>query len=169
MKEVYARLRKLDAPGFRHRNSDMKHWRRLATTLQQRGVHGPHYILWAYPYLRTRSKNIYIQVITSSKYVDEHMRQLAGASARKEELQVKLRIQSRIVKRELQLKRDLRDILLDRDLDLGVVFRYACASSAGLDDVVDVLRTEAEHEMALEPLYNELLPPSGTGGNGITP
>jgi len=175
MKIVYARMRKLDSPGFRHSRRDMKHWLRLANVLQQFGVHGPHYILWAYPHLRGQSKNVYIPIITSSKYVDEYVRSGNGAATRRQELIIKIGIQGRTVQRELNMGRELAAVLLDHDLDLGVVFRYVCALTAGLSVVADQLRTEAELEIALEPLYNELLaqhlPPIAgmDGSRGIAP
>jgi hypothetical protein len=104
-------------------------------------------------------------MVNSPKSVKLYMEQSPNTDEECEkDLRLKLDIQRDIVLTELTCGRELREILLDEELAVGVIMRYALAYCGGLEDLVRRFCAEAEYEISYEPLYGKILkdklPPS---------
>jgi len=154
MRDQYAQLRSRTAPGFRHREQDEAQWTELAKWLIASGLAVRRYVRWAYDFYRVKRPEVFVSMITSAKTLAIYREQVPDP---KEEKLLEIRLQLDTLKTQLALGRTAREIVEDRFLELGPVFRFALAQRAGMPDLVSRFKTAAEFEMASEPLYRDFL------------
>lgn len=145
----------------------LKDWGELARLIADNHIYAPHYMRWIWDFHSKFRSLVYINMLNSANSVKLYMRDASYTEKDREtELRIKLNIQKEVVRTELKRRRELRTVLLDETLVIGVVLRYALAYSGGLEDLVSIFCAEAEYVIVFEPLYNKLLGdnlPPGTG------
>jgi hypothetical protein len=154
LKTCFNKLRALD--GLRSVDT-IKHdklWTQLAKQLYASGISGRRYLYWAYNQYRRFSPIVYVPQLTSQKAVAWYQRDVLDYTA---EITLLVHLQLQTLKNALDLGKTPREIIEDPALELGVVFKYALARSAGLPDLVDKLKPAAEAELYFEPGYETLL------------
>lgn len=147
--------------------STLKDWGELARLIADNHICAPHYMRWIWDFYAKVRPIVHIKMLNSADSVQLYMRNIGYTEKDREtELRIKLNIQKEVVHAELKRRRELRTVLLDETLVIGVVLRYALAYSGGLEDLVSIFCAEAEYVILFEPLYNKLLGdnlPPGTG------
>ena len=154
MRDQYAQLRRRTAPGFRHREKDEVKWTELAARLIASGLDVRRYVRWAYDFYRVKHPEVFVPMITAPTTLVIYREQVPEP---KEEKLLEIRLQLDTLKTQLALGRTAREVVEDRFLDLGPVFRYALAQRAEMPDLVARFKQAAEFELASEPLYRDFL------------
>ncbi|KKN73548.1 hypothetical protein LCGC14_0400000 [marine sediment metagenome] len=154
MKELYTRLRGLTARNVGHSAQHEEKWFALAYELIVRNLNPCRYIKWAYDFFRRTNPDVYVTMITSLKMVRVFAKDHPDYEA---EVRLAIRLQADTMNRQLALGRSPQEILEDKFLELGPVFRYIVALQFNLPAHADQLRGPAELDLACEPLYHRLI------------
>lgn len=154
LRDQYALLRKRTAPRFRHREEHELKWTVLAGQLIAAGLDARRYVCWAYDFHRVNRPDVFVPMITSPKTLAIYRDRVTEP---KEEKLLEIRLQLDTLQTQLALGREAREIVEDRFLELGPVFRFALAQRAEMPDLVARFQNAAEFEMASEPLYRDVL------------
>jgi hypothetical protein len=154
LRGAYARLRRLTNPNFQHRSKHERMWNNLARILAESGISGKPYVKWAYEFYQRRQPTVWPEQITSPKTVKIYREREPD---HRNTLKLLCELQMDTIRVLLDRGKTPREVVEDLSLDLGVVVRYALARQAGLEDLVQQLRVDAEDELFFEPLCREWL------------
>lgn len=157
LREGYTLLRQMHSPYYRPGPQDEKQWARLAATLARNGIPHRQYLKWAYEFYADRYPVPFVNMIASDKTVKIFLERESFMADQEADTRLKCELQQDTLAVELQKGRTPREIVEDSSLELGVVFRYAVAHSAGLRGLVDRLRDQVARELHFNPHYREVL------------
>lgn len=141
---------------YRSRPDNNKHWMRIAPELLKRGIHPQHFVKTTFEYhlYQLRKPAAWVTEVASMNAVERYMEQ---HDLRNEELQLLLKLQLNTVEVQLRNGRTMEDIIKDTTLALNAVVRYALAQQAGLAELTEELRIDAELDISYEPLYQRFV------------
>lgn len=151
---AYTRRRQRDFPRFKLREEDSDKLRELARTLLETDVDALHYVEWAYDFYRARRPVVYVTLITSPKTLRIYREKIPDVDR---EVSLELSLQIDTLKTQLALGRDAREIITDRYLELGGLFRYALARKAQLPELAKQFEEDALLTARTHPLYAQFL------------
>lgn len=155
---MYSNLRHNVQSTYSYVGDVAKDWGQLSRLLQENNINALHYMRWIWNFYTRHRPIAYVTMINSPKSVKIYMDEAPYKEEdRINELKLKLDIQTDIVLTEISCGRSIRDILVDENLALGTVMRYALSYTGGFADLVQTFRAEAERELLWEPLYLTLL------------
>jgi hypothetical protein len=167
---IYTELRRSVQPDYNYCGDMVVDWGELSKLLNSQDINPRRYMRWAWDFYRNRLLEcaqpiVWVHMVNSPKSVKLYMEQAPNTDEEREnDLRLKLDIQKDTVLTEMTCGRALHEILLDEELAVGVIMRYALAYWGGLEDLVRRFCAEAEYEISCEPLYGKILkdklPPS---------
>lgn len=157
MREDFMVLRQMSNSYYRVNPKDEKQWEHLAETLVRNKIPHRQYLKWAYEFYKRRFPVPLVGPIASDNAVKIFLDREPFMRDQKFDTALKCALQGDTLAFELKKGRTHQEIVEDSSLELGVVFRYAIAHSAGLRELAEKLRGQAERELHFNPHYREIL------------
>ena len=146
-------LRTYSKEVYLHRKYDNM-FRALALKLLAKGVGPFEYVNWCFDEILTRHDDVYPNMLGSSKLLIPF---LESYDYHNEELELLVKAQAKIIKVREERGEGLDSILLDEDMPVGVVLRFAVAHSRGRPDLEAYFKEDTKKQLMLRPYYRKLL------------
>lgn len=155
LQERYATIHRIHTQrGYKRTPARERQWNRIARACIENNVSADEYVSWAYNFYRVGFPVVYVNMVASPKTFTTYLQQKGDYDRR---FDVSIRLQFVRLQDELNRGRALEEVLLDSELDLGVVFRYAVASRMGNPSLAARFQLDAERELLTEPRYRNAL------------
>lgn len=128
--------------------------RKFAALLLAKEVNPYNYVQFVWDLHARHTGDIYDAMLLSESNLNRY---LESRPETEDHLRLLVRLQFNVLERELKSGRQLRDVLVDRHLELSAVFRFAAAWAAREADLCEMFREQAECMLLFEPAYRRLL------------
>lgn len=160
LKEAYLNLRRRVNPDIRKVVGKESSWEDVAVLLYRNGADPYDYVDYCFNEILKRHDDVYANMVASLRMGTQY---LVDQPDRKAYLENIVFVQAGTFKDEIRRGRPVRDILLDPELPMSGLFRFATAFSLGHHDLLDRFKEDAVRMLLFKPYYKKLfegqLPP----------
>lgn len=155
LKESYLFLRKrLRADIKRIASGQNQLWEQMAVRLVCEKIDPAEFVQFVFDRVTINHDDVYVNMVTSMKYLDEFTEEAKTSSHKK--LEVIVASQLHALSARIKGGQSVRNALTDHDANFSAVFRYVVALGYGYHDIAHTYRVAAERMMRFKPHYKSL-------------
>jgi len=156
VQRAYLWLRQKIKPNIRRVSGNETDWYRLAEALARQRLDPYGYVQFCYDMFVTKFDDLYPHLVTDLKNV-YRFASSSNRTGSADRLRVILRLQFLELEHQLGRGRELPDVLMDEDVSMSALFRYAVCKLFGLRRLAVVFEEEAQRMLTFKPAYRALL------------